>query len=96
MWPSIPPRNGEGDHAEHGGGVGAEEVVGSNANRLVLRLLPLHHPSGGPPPHLQMGRDWGQSSRHMMLWERGVQRPVFTPAWRSALPVQLLQVKRAL
>jgi len=37
------PRNGEGDHAQHGGGA-----------RVVSRDLgvPLHQPLGGPPPPL--------------------------------------------
>src|SRR5688572_20748520 len=28
---------------------------GSRANLESLRRLPLHHPSGGPPPHLRWG-----------------------------------------
>src|SRR3712207_3668298 len=49
----LPAREarGEGDHAEHGGGVEATALAGSRENLLELRQLPLHHPSGGPPPH---------------------------------------------
>ncbi|MFL0670587.1 MAG: error-prone DNA polymerase [Erythrobacter sp.] len=42
-----PPRNGEGDHAQHGGGAG---VAAQDTRRLEQWRSPLHHPSGGPPP----------------------------------------------
>jgi 5-oxoprolinase (ATP-hydrolysing) len=44
---SSPSQDGEGDHAQHGGGV----------NGAGLFQLPLHHPSGGPPPHASHGED---------------------------------------
>jgi 5-oxoprolinase (ATP-hydrolysing) len=44
---SSPSSDGEGDHAKHGGG-----VIGAG-----LRDLPLHHPSGGPPPPASRGED---------------------------------------
>ncbi|HEY5721165.1 MAG TPA: FMN-binding negative transcriptional regulator [Allosphingosinicella sp.] len=37
---SSPSTDGEGAHAQHGGGVEAEAPT-----------IPLHHPSDGPPPH---------------------------------------------
>jgi protein ImuB len=43
----LPPRNGEGDHASHGGGAGATTKI-SLAN--TWPPVPLHHPSGGPLP----------------------------------------------
>jgi len=43
----IPPRNGEGDHAKHGGGA---PPAGRDLSALRNRPVPLHHPSGGPPP----------------------------------------------
>ncbi|HYW16789.1 MAG TPA: hydantoinase B/oxoprolinase family protein [Allosphingosinicella sp.] len=44
---SSPSRDGEGDHAKHGGGVDGAGFC----------QLPLHHPSGGPPPHAAHGED---------------------------------------
>jgi error-prone DNA polymerase len=48
MEDEVPPRakRGEGDHAKHGGGVALE-----------IASLPLHHPSGGPPPQPRLGRN---------------------------------------
>jgi hypothetical protein len=46
----------------------------------MLRMVPLP---------ISDGED---HSRHMMLCDSGVHSPVFTPARRSAAPVQLLQV----
>ncbi|MBV9883336.1 MAG: endonuclease domain-containing protein [Sphingomonadaceae bacterium] len=48
-----PPLKGEGDHAQHGGGVSALERDAASAAH-PLPLTPLHHlPSaGGPPPPL--------------------------------------------
>ena len=43
----APPRNGEGAHAEHRGGVGA---AAASLRGQDTRHVPLHHPSGGPPP----------------------------------------------
>jgi len=42
-----PPQNGEGDHAQHGGGApsAAQDIQGSELPRL-----PLHQTSSGPPP----------------------------------------------
>ena len=42
----IPPQNGEGDHAKHGGG--------GSPRTQRLDESPLHHPSGGP---LRAGED---------------------------------------
>jgi error-prone DNA polymerase len=47
-----PPRNGEGDHAQHGGGARAVDRFFEGKDRP---RVPLHHPSGGPPP--PMGED---------------------------------------
>jgi hypothetical protein len=52
---ASPSRDGEGDHAKHGGGVIGARLVGSSENPLAPRRLPLHQPSAGPPPHLAMG-----------------------------------------
>ncbi|HEX8583991.1 MAG TPA: hypothetical protein VF680_06230 [Allosphingosinicella sp.] len=38
---SSPSPDGEGNHAKHGGG-----VISAG-----LGKIPLHHPTGGPPPH---------------------------------------------
>jgi phage terminase large subunit-like protein len=54
-----PPRaqHGEGDQAKPGGGVEGAEGEGSSGKPDDRSQLPLHHPSGGPPPHrLAMGR----------------------------------------
>ncbi|HEX8571613.1 MAG TPA: hydantoinase B/oxoprolinase family protein [Allosphingosinicella sp.] len=49
---SSPSQDGEGDHAQHGGG-----VAGAGPFQL-----PLHYPSGGPPPHAAHGEDiYGRS-----------------------------------
>ncbi|HEY0130042.1 MAG TPA: terminase family protein [Allosphingosinicella sp.] len=66
LWPRdliercrfYPPRaqHGEGDQVKPGGGVDGQVGGGSSENLDGLRHLPLHHPSGGPPPHLAMGR----------------------------------------
>ncbi|MGA9582617.1 MAG: hydantoinase B/oxoprolinase family protein [Allosphingosinicella sp.] len=44
---ASPSPDGEGDHAQHGGGVDGADLF----------QLPLHHPSGGPPPHASHGED---------------------------------------
>ncbi len=44
-----PPRHGEGDHAQHGGGAHAS---GPNLKGQDQRPAPLHQPSAGPPPPL--------------------------------------------
>jgi phage terminase large subunit-like protein len=56
------PEAGEGDQVSttrkrvvHGG-VEGWDLAGSSEKLDGLRHLPLHHPSGGPPPHLAMGR----------------------------------------
>ncbi|HEX8625254.1 MAG TPA: terminase family protein [Allosphingosinicella sp.] len=49
-------QHGEGDQVKPGGGVEGSEAEGSSGNLADRRQLPLHHPSGGPPPHLAMGR----------------------------------------
>jgi len=43
----VPPPMGEGDHARHGGGAPSDDpdLEGQDS-----RHVPLHHPSGGPPP----------------------------------------------
>jgi len=43
----IPPRNGEGDHAKHGGGASGAAPMTRLSDRGGS---PLHHPAGGPPP----------------------------------------------
>src|SRR4051812_28845686 len=42
---------GEGDHAQHGGGVDGADFAASRENPPIPSQLPLHHPAGGPPPH---------------------------------------------
>ena len=42
-----PPRNGEGDHAKHGGGALARSEPSQGR---TTPPVPLHHPAGGPPP----------------------------------------------
>src|SRR5687768_6072319 len=42
-----PPRNGEGDHAKHGGGARERDP---NLEGKDHPRVPLHHPAGGPPP----------------------------------------------
>jgi 5-oxoprolinase (ATP-hydrolysing) len=44
---SSPSQDGEGNHAKHGGGV----------NGAGLFQSPLHHPSGGSPPHAAHGEE---------------------------------------
>jgi 5-oxoprolinase (ATP-hydrolysing) len=44
---SSPSPDGEGNHAQHGGGVNGAGLVRS----------PLHHPSGGSPPHAAHGEE---------------------------------------
>jgi valyl-tRNA synthetase len=59
-WPEEnPPRNGEGDHAEHGGGAQAKspDIEGGQS-----RSVPLHHLSDGPPP--LAGEELGRSMLH--------------------------------
>ncbi|HEY5723386.1 MAG TPA: heme lyase CcmF/NrfE family subunit [Allosphingosinicella sp.] len=55
--------DGEGDHAQHGGGAShfdARSDLGASDDRD----LPLHHPSGGPPPHgSATGRTGGDLAR---------------------------------
>ncbi|WP_448664430.1 valine--tRNA ligase [Sphingomonas sp. CJ20] len=52
-WPENPPRNGEGDHAQHGGG-GAPQAIPPAAS-------PLHHDAvrRGPPPRAGEDRTLG-------------------------------------
>ncbi|HEX8241429.1 MAG TPA: error-prone DNA polymerase [Allosphingosinicella sp.] len=52
---ASPSPDGEGDHAKHGGGVAAEKSEDRARDGRSLRHLPLHHPSGGPPPHAAHG-----------------------------------------
>jgi very-short-patch-repair endonuclease len=56
--PFAPPRNGEGDHAKHGGGADSQGRG---------RYRPLHHPAapGGPPP--RSGEEQGRRVRHRTL-----------------------------
>jgi ribonuclease P protein component len=42
-----PSRNGEGDHAKHGGGARAPKRDGNGRDKP---RVPLHHPAGGSPP----------------------------------------------
>jgi valyl-tRNA synthetase len=54
-WPEEnPPRDGEGDHAQHGGG-GSPQAQRQDDS-------PLHRPAGGPPPHA--GEDRSLLARH--------------------------------
>jgi valyl-tRNA synthetase len=47
-WPEEnPPRHGEGDHAQHGGGAQAESADAEGGQSLNV---PLHQPAAGPPP----------------------------------------------
>ena len=43
-----PPPPGEGDHAKHGGGVGA--ATDATSRRQASANAPLHQPLAGPPP----------------------------------------------
>ena len=54
MGLANPPRYGEGDHAEHGGGGYRHQA------RLREEASPHHHPSGGPPP--RSGEDLRRTS----------------------------------
>ncbi|WP_420381872.1 DUF983 domain-containing protein [Novosphingobium sp.] len=52
-----PPRDGEGDHAQHGGGAArlgeaspGRAGSGASSHGLHNEAPPLHHPAGGPPP----------------------------------------------
>ena len=47
-----PPRNGEGDHAQHGGGARAASITPQGQ---TTPSVPPHHPAGGPP--LPVGED---------------------------------------
>ncbi len=44
----VPPQNGEGDHAKHGGGAGGASLPSDQ--RSGQSDVPRHHPAGGPPP----------------------------------------------
>ena len=44
-----PPRPGEGDRSKDGGGA---QAAGPNVNSTNASMVPLHHPTGGPPPPL--------------------------------------------
>jgi hypothetical protein len=43
----APPRNGEGDHPQGGGGV---RSASPDIEGMPRPPVPLHHPVGGPPP----------------------------------------------
>lgn len=58
----TPLRNGEGDHAKHGGGAGRYK---SEWRGLEQFDVPLHHPAGGSPPH--SGEDKGRLDTHIAL-----------------------------
>ncbi|CAH0495613.1 valine--tRNA ligase [Novosphingobium sp. CECT 9465] len=59
-WPEDnPPRHGEGDHAQHGGGDSPDHATPS-ASRPDDS--PLHHPAGGPPP--RAGEDRSLLAKH--------------------------------
>ena len=59
-WPEEnPPRHGEGDHAQHGGGDSPDHSTPS-ASRPDDS--PLHHPAGGPPP--RTGEDRSLLAKH--------------------------------
>ncbi len=45
-WPN-PPQNGEGDHAQHGGGAPSADKDGGDSQQ---QPVPLHRPADGPPP----------------------------------------------
>ena len=53
VTPLVPPRNGEGNHAKHGGGAPA---VVARPRRQEQRPVPLHQPAAGPPP--RAGEDY--------------------------------------
>jgi valyl-tRNA synthetase len=53
-----PPRHGEGDHAQHGGG--------DSRPGMELAASPLHHPAGGPPP--PSGEDEAAETRAVAGW----------------------------
>ena len=59
---SDPPRSGEGDHAQRGGG---GFRLGGTPSKIVPGGSPLHHPSGGPPPRIG---DDGRATR----WRPGL------------------------
>jgi chromosome segregation protein len=48
-WVQIPPRNGEGDHAKHGGGVPSKSPDGEGGATTHVPLHP-QPAAGGPPP----------------------------------------------
>ncbi|HEY0014051.1 MAG TPA: FMN-binding negative transcriptional regulator [Allosphingosinicella sp.] len=54
---SSPSKDGEGNHAKHGGGVRAEEAEHPARDGGNLSPLPLHQPSAGSPPHALHGED---------------------------------------
>jgi len=54
---SLPRSGGEGDHAEHGGGVTGAHAGPSAIDPLRKSQLPHHRPSDGPPPHAAHGEE---------------------------------------
>jgi valyl-tRNA synthetase len=52
-----PPQNGEGDHAQHGGGA---PTTAQDAKGAEQPPVPLHRPADGPPP--RSGEDWSPQS----------------------------------
>jgi DNA-nicking Smr family endonuclease len=80
--PLNPPRTGEGDRAERGGGASEVTVPASDPvpapkkikGRIPLARAPLHQPAAGPPPPL--GEDKGGLDSH---WERRLGRQSTSP-----------------
>ena len=57
-WPEDPPRNGEGDHAQHGGGGGPHGAPSQNSAEPIVPSTTF----GGPPP--RAGEDQSLLARH--------------------------------
>jgi DNA-nicking Smr family endonuclease len=78
--PLAPPRNGEGDHAKHGGGV---QGASASLEGQATPHLPLHQPAAGPPP--RPGEDLGKtkplSPTHGLdsSWERKLAKAAIEP-----------------
>ena len=72
-----PPRHGEGDHAQHGGGA---QASGPAAAKSRTRPVPLHQPAAGPPPRAGADRIRPLDVHGLDAgWERKLAKAVLQP-----------------
>jgi DNA-nicking Smr family endonuclease len=76
--PLVPPRNGEGDHPQDGGGAPSEIATPTVKGKPPVPLHP-RPPAGGPPPRDKLGEDRvGLDSTWDRRLSRGTVSPDFT------------------